>query len=118
MNRPEHAGVGAAVGGVAYLGFCWLKDERPDIGGLLVCVGAGAAVACLPDLLEPAVHPNHRALIHSVVVNASLGIAMRWIWDNADMCSTQRILWMSLGLAYLSHPVLDLMTPKGLPFLL
>jgi inner membrane protein len=118
MNSPGHAAVGAAVGGIAYVGFCWLKDERPDIGGLLVCVGAGAAIACLPDLLEPAVHPNHRGLIHSVVVNAGLGVALRRLWLNAESCPAQRILWVSLGLAYLSHPALDLMTPKGLPILL
>ena len=117
MNRPEHAAVGAAVGGIAYLGLCWFKEERPGIGGLLMSVGAGAAVACLPDFLEPAVHPNHRTLIHSVVVNAGLGIALRRLWLNAEGCPAQKTLWISLGLAYLSHSALDLMTPKSLPFL-
>ena len=36
----------------------------------------GAAAACLPslpDILEPALHPNHRKFFHSVTVFAALG---------------------------------------------
>jgi len=117
MNGREHAVVGAVIGGITYLGLCKLVDEKPDLGGLLLSIGAGAAVACLHDFLEPAVHPNHRALVHSLAVNGALGLGLRRLWLSAEGHPRQRILSMSLGLACLSHPALDAMTPKGLPLL-
>ena len=49
----------------------------------------GAAAACvpsLPDVLEPALHPNHRKLFHSVIVFAALGYGLNRLyrWEAED----------------------------------
>lgn len=117
MNRSGHAVAGAAVGSVAYLGFCKMADEQPTLGEFLVAIAAGAALACLPDVLEPAVHPNHRALVHSVALNFAAAAGLCQLWRRPDIESNQERLLTSLGLAFLTHPILDAMTPKGLPLL-
>ncbi len=68
MNRPVHMAVGAIAGGLGYILACKWLDEQPSIGGLLLCGGGGAVVACLPDILEPPLHPNHRTFAHSLVL--------------------------------------------------
>ena len=105
------------VGGIAYLGLCKLVDEEPELGGFLLSVGVGAAAACLHDLLEPAVHPNHRRVIHSVALNLAGAAGLRQFWQRTDVELAQKRVFVSLGLACLTHPILDAMTPKGLPFL-
>ena len=117
MNRSGHAVAGAVVGGIAFLGLCKLMDKEPELGGFFLSVGIGAAAACLHDLLEPAVHPNHRALIHSVTLNLVGAAGLRHFWLRTDVEPGRKRVLVSLGLACLTHPVLDAMTPKGLPFL-
>ena len=117
MNRSGHAVAGAAIGGVAYLGFCKMADEQPALGEFLVAIAAGATLACLHDVLEPAVHPNHRALFHGLALNFAAAAGLRRLWRRPDIESHQKRLLISLGLAFLTHPVLDAMSPKGLPLL-
>jgi hypothetical protein len=42
---------------------------------LLLATGVGMVVGLLPDLLEPALHPNHRQFFHSYAVTALLAHA-------------------------------------------
>jgi inner membrane protein len=117
MNTSTHAAAGAVVGGIAYLGLCKLVDEEPGVGGFLLSVGFGAAAACLHDVLEPAVHPNHRALIHGVALNLAGAAGLRHLWRRTDVELAPKAALVALGLACLTHPILDAMTPKGLPLL-
>jgi len=117
MNRATHAMVGAVVGGAVYWGACKLLNHQPELGGLLLSAGLGAAAACLHDLLEPAIHPNHRSIVHGVALNGALAVGMRHLWLRAEAEPGQRALWASVALACLSHAALDVTTPKGLPFL-
>ncbi len=72
--------VGAVVGGIAYSRICKLLDQGSELEGLLLSAGLGAAGACLHDLLEPAIHPNHRRVMHSVVVNVAFAVGMGHLW--------------------------------------
>jgi len=117
MNRSVHMGVGAVVGGTAYLVLIKIKGEQPTFPKLLGYSLAGAFVATIPDLLEPAIQPNHRAFFHSVLFNGILVIATNYLWRNPDISLTQRIFWTTLSLAFLSHPLLDSTTPKGIPLI-
>lgn len=65
MNKRAHQITGGMAGGVRALAAA--RDQRPvhalieTVGGIVTGVGGGM----LPDLLEPAVTPNHRAFAHS-----------------------------------------------------
>ncbi len=123
MNRKTHL-VGGAVGaGLAVWQFCEKQGIQLDPSIALIATAGGLAGGRLPDLLEPARHPNHRQLGHSVSVGATL-IALipkltddeqcpQWLRDNAAL----RIFCISLIGGYLSHLLLDSMTKKGLPLL-
>lgn len=115
MNRPAHMAVGTLAGSVGYILACKWLEERPTIGGLLLCAGGGAVVACLPDVLEPPRHPNHRAFAHSLMLNGAIAVGARKLWLNPNVPPQEKIAWTSFTLAYISHPILDATTPMSLP---
>src|SRR5437899_156325 len=74
-NRGEHLILGAVAGAATYLSYKLLKCENPTLTGLLATGAVGAGAAVLPDFLEPAVSPNHRAGFHSWFAAGVLGVA-------------------------------------------
>ena len=117
MNRPTHALVGAAVGSAGYYIACKLLLKEPSLEGCMLSAGAGLAVACLPDILEPAIHPNHRAFFHSIVFNGVVTILVWRRLNNPDVSVLEKIVLSVIGSAYVSHPLLDATTPMGLPII-
>jgi membrane-bound metal-dependent hydrolase YbcI (DUF457 family) len=83
------------------------KTER--LGGL-----AGSA---LPDILEPAIHPNHRGIAHSAVVGSGIFIKAikSWTTNSSQPQGAESVILTALAVGYLSHLFLDGKTPKGLP---
>lgn len=126
----RHVLVGAAVAGGANLTYQLLRlyvssqspaslwDALAQVrwGRVAVYAAIGGAIASLPDLLEPAHHPNHRSVFHSVCCGGALAYGAfgkhseRWCDDDRH---TARVG----ALAYVSHLILDAGTPKGLPLL-
>lgn len=94
-----------------------LNPRRPfNFGEMLAWGAIGATVASLPDILEPATSPFHRRFFHSLTVAAVVlflvfGKPMKLLADG-----TQELLRLT-GLSYLSHLILDLITPMGLPWI-
>ena len=84
-----------------------------DVGELLLCaVGAGFA-GLVPDLLEPATHPNHRGVCHSVAA----GIAVAWVLSGRHtegLPFTLRLLMLMGAVGYGSHLLADALTPKSI----
>lgn len=117
MNGEAHRLVGGIVGGVTYAVCCKAFGVQPTSPGLAVSVGAGVIGASLHDLVEPAIHPNHRAFFHSIAFNGLLAASIRRAWMDPTMPPERRVLFAVLGLGCLSHPCLDALTPKGLPIL-
>lgn len=78
---------------------------------------AGSLGGCLADILEPAVHPNHRGFFHSYAIAAILILFCIKIKDSKFLESNPQIksALYSLLLSYGSHLTLDAVTPKGLP---
>lgn len=129
-NFKKHVVVDAAVAGGANLIYQVVRlyaSTRPPAnfwdaltkvrwGRVAVFAAAGGAIAALPDLLEPAYHPNHRALFHSVCCGGALAYgafgkhAERWRDD-------ERHAVRAGALAYLSPLFLDAGTPKSLPLI-
>lgn len=86
---------------------------HPAIAGVV-----GATLTNLPDLLEPAIHPNHRAFFHSVVAGGLIaaGVHRAWYWTpETDLDRLLRGITLLVGSAYLCHLLLDALTAKSLP---
>jgi membrane-bound metal-dependent hydrolase YbcI (DUF457 family) len=127
-NFKKHITVGAAVGGGANLAWqlCKILDDpnRPkDFWELLGRIDflqiaffalGGAACAALPDIIEPATNPNHRAAFHSV---AFAGVVSYGAFGKhtEELTPEQRHMTRVAALSYLSHLFLDAQTPKSLP---
>ena len=116
MTGNAHRVVGGVVGAGCYLGSCRVFKREPTVGEFLLAVGAGVLMASLPDLIEPAIHPNHRAFFHSTVFNGFLIFALKQAWIG-QQSPEEKIAVTTLGFAWLSHPCLDALTPKGLPII-
>lgn len=117
-NGAVHQLVGAATS----IGICLKNnDDRPaDQFDPLMAGALGAYLGKLPDWLEPATHPNHRQFFHSVAILAgcTYGIKKLYEWnpETREKIWLRRLLLVG-GAAYLSHLVLDGMTPKSLPLI-
>ena len=129
-NFKKHVIVGAAVAGSANLIYqlarlytspqrpatLWDALEQVKWGRVAVFAAAGGAIASLPDLLEPASHPNHRALFHSVCCGGAVTYGA--FGDHSeDWPEDQRHAVRVGALSYLSHLFLDAGTPKSLPLI-
>jgi inner membrane protein len=113
----EHAtfnlvAVAAACATVQY------REGRPVDGTAVVMGAAAAALPSLPDVLEPALHPNHRQFFHSVAfaLAVAYGIRRVYVWDaQTDWDRLVRAALLVGGAAYLGHLARDAFTTKGLP---
>ncbi|MFC4349598.1 metal-dependent hydrolase [Kordiimonas lipolytica] len=115
-SRIEHEFIGAFAGGV----FATFNNDEANPHAVNVATGAllGKYAARLPDMFEPASHPNHRNFFHSWVFLGTLGVGMYKLtkWEPKE--GYEKVLkWFVLiaGVAYASHLLRDSITPKGLP---
>lgn len=107
--------VGATVCLGAYALIKWANKEEWTLEGTLASLVGGAAIACVPDILEPALNPNHRGFLHSSLTFAGAYYAGVKIWKSSTLKSDDKTKLLIALLAYLSHLTLDAATPKGLP---
>lgn len=127
-DLKKHVTAGAAVGGAANLawqlysifdssnppkGF-WEIIERIDFLELALFVAGGAAIAALPDVIEPADNPNHRAMFHSLACAGAISYGA-FGKHTQKMRPENRHALQVAALSYLSHLLLDSGTPNGLP---
>jgi inner membrane protein len=88
---------------------------QPLAGGI-----AASVLTKLPDLLEPAITPNHRQFFHSVAFASLLGVGLYKLhqWQPEEAADK---FWKTLGMvaisSYLIHLALDATTAKSLPLL-
>ena len=116
-NRRVHTiiGIGSAVMSNTDKLKNTLKNNSDDfIFDLALTIAGGYLGSRLPDLLEPATHPNHRSQFHSVTTGVSLNKLVK-NHDFKNSCA--ETLSRSFCAGYSSHLVLDSMTPKGIPFI-
>lgn len=73
---------------------------------------AGGLIGLVPDLIEPAVTPDHRGFFHSVSFGAGLWYATHGPhsrrWEGDSRVAARTLCW-----CYLSHLIGDAGTPKG-----
>ena len=121
MNARQHFAIGVGVGLVLNLlkqGVQMQLDPTRKFKWLeLAGYGAiGGTIALVPDMIEPASHPNHRAFFHSATCG---GIAVyaphgehAQKWEPAARHLAQSVCW-----CYVSHLEADATTPKSLRFI-
>jgi membrane-bound metal-dependent hydrolase YbcI (DUF457 family) len=127
-NLSKHLAAGAVVGGGANLVWqlCKILDDpnrpkdfwelldRIDFGKVALFAAGGAAIGALPDILEPASSPNHRAMFHSLACGAAVTYGA-FGKHTKNLSPDARHTLQVAALSYLSHLALDSGTPKGLP---
>jgi inner membrane protein len=117
-NALDHRLMAAAcVGGVAAAdwkeGDHWVKHP-------MAAAGMAASCGTLPDLIEPALHPNHRQFFHSIAFAFGVGIGLHQLYQWKPDTNPGRVLRGVLlvgGAAYLIHLAMDACTRKSLPLL-
>lgn len=91
------------------------KSAKPFVGA-----GLAAVLTNLPDMIEPASHPNHRQFFHSLAFAGLLMLATRkvytWETDNPFDEAIRFVLLVGSG-AYFVHLLLDATTAKSLPII-
>lgn len=91
------------------------RSIKPVAGALLA-----GYLTKLPDVLEPAVHPNHRQFFHSLAFAGVLGVAAYKIhqWEPESPAGEVARFAMLVGAAaYFIHLAIDAGTSKSLPLL-
>ena len=115
-SGTTHMFIGAGVVSLAAL-----ADDNPYplTHSLLFTPILGCVGGKLPDLLELAIHPNHRQFFHSVTVMilVTIGLGKIYRWQPEEPLEKLiRGLVLLGGVGYLSHLLCDSTTPKDLPF--
>jgi len=78
------------------------------------------ACGTLPDILEPALNPNHRRFFHSLGFAGLLGYGAyklyKWQPEDENYQLLKQI-GLVIGAAYLINLAMDATTPKSLPII-
>jgi len=120
-NFKQHAIIGVAVGtGFSLFKYFVEKENNPeakiDLKDLFLHASLGFIAASLPDLIEPARNPNHRAFFHSITSGILSCILILQTHRSALNPETKSLL-TCLGLGYTSHLLSDSSTAKSLPII-
>jgi membrane-bound metal-dependent hydrolase YbcI (DUF457 family) len=128
-NFKTHLITGAVIGGCVLFINDLLKQEKgvqagqqPRLDGarllgqLLLGAGIGGLAGVLPDILEPADNPHHRKACHSILFAFILYCGVVKLEESGLSPDTQICLQGGVA-AYLSHLLLDMSTPMGLPLI-
>ena len=133
-NGKTHFIAGTVCGAVASLAIQNKvhRNEHVDLGHLILSAGTGAAVGRLPDVMEPPIHPNHRAFFHSFTFGIALGFCAVEVWRIIEEKREERksvgieqvgVAEILLGLlliaivVFLLHLLMDGFTKKCLPII-
>jgi len=91
------------------------KTMRPVVGALLA-----TGTTNLPDLIEPAAHPNHRQFFHSVAFAGILGWGAYKVYEwepEHPVDKAIRFVLLVGAAGYLIHLALDACSAKSLPII-
>lgn len=120
-DAKTHLIIGAATGAVVN---AVMQADRMAADGsfkidwaeLLLCAALGAGAGLLPDILEPAETPNHRAFLHSV--GMAVLVAYMITGEHTKRWSATTLMLVTItGIGYLSHLGADACTPKSIRLL-
>lgn len=114
-RKYTHHLIGTLAGLTVYGIVQHSRNEDWSLTGALGSIAAGAFCAIVPDLLEPATNPFHRAFFHSATC-AGVTLCLAKVVANSPDVPDQVKMGGGIAVASLSsHWILDLLTPMGLP---
>lgn len=117
-SGKAHMLAGCATG---LLVSCYDQSGRTEASHNPVIAGClGSLAAKLPDILEPATNPHHRQFCHSLLVLGAVGYGFKRVYEwepKDDMESFLRVLALAATAGYISHLLLDGITPRSLPLI-
>lgn len=116
-NKGEHMLLGGLACFGGYILIKRMLNEEVNFGNALCCGIVGAGVARLPDIIEPAINPSHRAIAHSLATSGALIYTTKKVLETQRFDSDQKAAITGLIAAYLSHLAADSTTPAGLPLI-
>ncbi|MBT8378535.1 MAG: hypothetical protein KJN64_04840, partial [Ignavibacteria bacterium] len=92
-NGNIHKTAGSIFGSIAYLAIQNSSgpNEQVDLGELILSSGVGLSAARIPDLLEPATNPNHRAFFHSIVFGGIIVYIGVQAWKDLQIMKSERL---------------------------
>lgn len=112
-SKTTHVAIGAVIGAGIYILLTEKENRTPE--ALVGAVIAGATIACIPDILEPAFHPNHREFFHSFLVLGGIHFIHDKIKQSDKVSFPGKMATSIFSGSYASHLLLDAFTPKSLP---
>ena len=115
-RRYQHIIIGAstAVAANILMQLRESEDQKIDPTEVLLAGFFGVLGGVLPDIIEPAINPNHRGFYHSYLTMGGVGYSVAGK-HTEKWSRLSRSVIVSLGVGYISHLVADSTTPKGLP---
>lgn len=133
-NGNVHKSVGAILGPIFYLAIHNNLHQKGKVGlgELLISSGIGLSTARIPDILEPAIHPNHRSFFHSLAFAGITGfVGFKALQDFRSRSFERKSLGIRKWSKYeildvvivigagsiLLHLFMDGFTKKGLPII-
>jgi inner membrane protein len=133
-NRSDHYPAGACFGGLVAALSALVANRAPTWAEVLGGAAAGLVTSALPDVLEPATHPGHRGVAHSVAaLGTGVGLGLpaahrfqdrvaRASGDETDPVKRFMAQFCAGAAAgavagYGSHLLLDATTPRSLPLI-
>lgn len=117
-SGSTHQMMAAVMVGGACL--CAEGNQEKKAGKSLIGAVLAAVMTKLPDVLEPAIHPNHRQFFHSIAFASMLGMATNKVyrWQPEDEIDKEVRFALLVGAsAYFIHLFLDAGTPKSIPLI-
>jgi len=114
-GSSKHFFIGAGVSLGIYGLYKRYKNERWALEGILASAGLGAIMALLPDILEPATHPNHRGTFHSLIALIALILSSHKILQDEDLSDNEKLAFLLASSGYGSHLLADSQTSMGMP---
>ncbi len=112
-NGNVHKAAGVIFGPIAYLAIQnnSQQKEKVGLGELILSSGIGLSTARIPDILEPAIHPNHRAFYHSLTF---AGITGFFCFKALQDLNVHRVERKALGIQQWSkYEILDVIIVIG-----
>jgi membrane-bound metal-dependent hydrolase YbcI (DUF457 family) len=125
-NRNTHLVAGCITGIGTYFALKHMDAKEINLKEVIFTTSGGMIGGVLPDLLDPPISPNHRGFAHSFSLGILLGFGIEKVYKyirnvefnkNEVWFNIVLLIIMSLLIGYLSHLVLDVGTPKGLPLI-
>ena len=128
-NGQTHVVTAMIAGGVTSL-ILQQKNPKYTGGHTALAVAIGGVSGRLPDVIEPAINPNHRSFFHSYLIGFFLVYIGRNIYNfliqkESEEVDEKKIDWVKvitfivfIGIAaYIIHLLLDAFSRKGLPLI-